>query len=315
MIQKNPTTWKTKLPVKSLGSGSINDIVTLGKELGRGSFGVVYKAKYNDHGKMIDVAVKEQNMKGVRPHTLESLKVEIEALYDAKSCNIPYIYDIIYDSVREKLYFIMELLVGMNLSEYVKGKDRTRPHRNPVQTDSRAMLISDQLVSGLKCLHDHGIAHRDFKLANTMINPENLDVKIIDFGLSCIGRCEPTTVGTQITMAPEVIMKTVKSGMWPATDVWSLGCSLYTLVTQKYYPLQTKISPHYRSLRSASDPVDKAMIKRKIQWIYDHTGPPDLSAVNSTKFPSVMKLLKVCLIVDPDERWKAWKEYTKNVKY
>jgi serine/threonine protein kinase len=313
MIQKDPTTWKTKLPIKKLGSSSISNVVKLGAELGRGSFGVVYKAKYNDHGKIVDVAVKEQNMKDVRPHTLESLKVEIEALYDAKSCNIPYIYDIIYDSIREKLYFIMELLVGMNISEYVKGK--AKPHKNPVQTDSRAMLIADQLVSGLKCLHDHGIAHRDFKLANTMINPDNLDVKIIDFGLSCIGRCEPTTVGTQITMAPEVIMKTVQPNMWPATDVWSLGCSLYTLVTQKYYSLQSKISPHYRSLRSATDQVDKAMIKNKIRWIYDHSGEPDLGDISAVRFPSIIKLLNVCLIVDPEKRWKAWKEYTKNVKY
>lgn len=297
---------KWKLPIKKLSTASINDVVTLGDEIGRGSFGVVYKGKYTVNGGKgeKDVAVKEQDMKGVRPHTLESLKTEIESLYDAKSCNIPHIYDIVYDSKREKLYFIMELLKGMNLSEYIRGAPK-----NPVDSDDKAMKIAKQLASGLQCLHDHGIAHRDFKLANTMIDPDTMNVKIIDFGLSCIGVCARSTLGTQITMAPEVILRTVNPDMWPATDVWSLGCALYTLVTKQYYPLQTKIAPHYRSLRSASDPLDKALIKQKIEWIYEHNSEPELDAVSANKFPSTLRLMKVCLIIDPKKRWKAWKHY------
>ena len=45
-------------------------------------------------------------------------------------------------------------------------------------------IIFKKMVKGVEHLHSQGIIHRDLKPQNIMIEPEKLDVKIIDFGLS-----------------------------------------------------------------------------------------------------------------------------------
>ncbi|KAH0618669.1 hypothetical protein JD844_018073 [Phrynosoma platyrhinos] len=87
-----------------------------------------------------------------------------------------------------------------------------------------------QIISALKYLHLKGILHRDLKLGNFFIN-ENMELKVGDFGLAA--RQEPadqrkkTICGTPNYLAPEVLLR---QGHGPESDVWSLGCVMYTLL-------------------------------------------------------------------------------------
>ena len=74
------------------------------------------------------------------------------------------------------------------------------------------------------------MVHRDLKPENIMVNPETLDIKIIDFGLSAFYNdidSLKTRVGTPYYVAPEVLDKNYGKE-W---DMWSIGITTYILLT------------------------------------------------------------------------------------
>ncbi|CAO3640827.1 unnamed protein product [Mucor hiemalis] len=87
-----------------------------------------------------------------------------------------------------------------------------------------------QLVNAVQYCHSLGIIHRDLKLENILLD-ENDHVKICDFGFARQtdkNQMLKTFCGSLAYSAPEVIQRQNYCG--PATDVWSLGVILYTLL-------------------------------------------------------------------------------------
>ena len=84
-----------------------------------------------------------------------------------------------------------------------------------------------QMVGTVKSCYDHGIVHRDIKLQNILVNLEQLQLKLIDFGCSAFVKNEDYTDfgGTPAYSAPEWYEKNAYQGE-PFT-VWSLGVLLY----------------------------------------------------------------------------------------
>ena len=68
----------------------------------------------------------------------------------------------------------MELIAGVNLQEYLRGR--------PLATEA-AFDVSLQMARGLKAVHELGIVHRDFKTANIMIDARGV-AKLMDFGIA-----------------------------------------------------------------------------------------------------------------------------------
>eukprot|EP00061_Rhincodon_typus_P017925 g46859.t1 len=93
-----------------------------------------------------------------------------------------------------------------------------------VLTEPEVRYYLRQIVSGLKCLHEQEILHRDLKLGNFFIN-ESMELKIGDFGLAA--KLEPveqrsrTICGTPNYLSPEVLNK---QGHGCESDIWALGC-------------------------------------------------------------------------------------------
>ena len=96
-----------------------------------------------------------------------------------------------------------------------------------------------QILQGLQYLHDQGVIHRDIKGANILTTKDG-KVKLADFGVSTSTIAgadkEAQVVGTPYWMAPEIIQL---SGATPASDIWSLGCTVIELLEGKppYYKL------------------------------------------------------------------------------
>jgi serine/threonine protein kinase len=96
-----------------------------------------------------------------------------------------------------------------------------------------------QILLGLQYLHDQGVIHRDIKGANILTTKDG-KVKLADFGVSTSTLAgadkEAQVVGTPYWMAPEIIQL---SGATPASDIWSLGCTVIELLEGKppYYKL------------------------------------------------------------------------------
>lgn len=81
-------------------------------------------------------------------------------------------------------------------------------------------------------LHSQGVAHRDIKLDNILIEEKINAVKIIDFGFSVL--CNPSQklkifCGTPSYMSPELTMKREYDGR--AVDMWALGVLLFVMLT------------------------------------------------------------------------------------
>ncbi len=123
-------------------------------------------------------------------------------------------------------YLVMEYLAGETLG--------TLAERAPL-APVLLLAIAAQVAAALAALHAAGVVHCDVKHDNVIVLDEQRGgmprVKVIDFGVSrgdlIVQDAEPSIAGTPWCMAPE---------QWrgrpePASDVYSLGCLLYDLVT------------------------------------------------------------------------------------
>ena len=124
--------------------------------------------------------------------------------------------------------------------EYVEGRPlNDRLEEGPLPLDE-ALRYAVQAADALAFAHDHGVVHRDFKAANTIISSGGW-LKVVDFGLArradammtvatTMVSLVPagTAAGTPYAMAPEQVRG---ESVDPRTDVWALGVLLYEMVT------------------------------------------------------------------------------------
>lgn len=93
-----------------------------------------------------------------------------------------------------------------------------------------ARHFMEQIVKGMLYLHSHGILHRDLTLSNLLLSGD-MNIKIADFGLATQLKLPNekhfTMCGTPNYIAPEIA---TRSAHGLESDVWSLGCMLYTFL-------------------------------------------------------------------------------------
>ena len=123
------------------------------------------------------------------------------------------------------MVMIMELASGGELTEYVQNKGRLN------EIEARKIII--QIIIAMQYCHSMGVVHRDLKLENVLFldDPEDLQVKVIDFGIS--GVCTTFQVdrvdaGTVAYMPPEAFESAISTS--PALDVWAIGLMFYAML-------------------------------------------------------------------------------------
>jgi serine/threonine-protein kinase len=134
----------------------------------------------------------------------------------------------------DTLYYVMELLEGMDLHRLVK--------RHGPQSAARVVHYLRQACHSLAEAHGQGMVHRDIKPANLVACRCGLEadhLKVLDFGLAKFTRqnaradellsLETITSGTPAFMAPEVIMG--QQNVDARADIYALGCVAYWLLT------------------------------------------------------------------------------------
>lgn len=121
-----------------------------------------------------------------------------------------------------KVCLVMEYCPHGELFDRIVSKNRLE--------EPEACFYFYQLVEALSYLHDLKIAHRDLKPENILISTGS-QVKLIDFGLSARNSemSFDTPCGSPCYAPPEMIRKQQYSGF--ETDVWSLGVTLFAMVT------------------------------------------------------------------------------------
>jgi serine/threonine protein kinase/TolB-like protein/Tfp pilus assembly protein PilF len=193
--------------------------------IGTGGMGEVYRARDTRLGR--DVALKTIPAAPFGTGSAARLIKEAQHASQLKHRNICTIHEVgECDGVP---FIAMELVEGQTL---------TQLQRNGVLPVDDALRYAIQVADALTHAHDRGIAHRDLKSSNVMIEAGGRAV-VLDFGLArrlptagslsdSITASEHRLAGTITHMAPELLRGARGDGR---ADVWSLGVLLYQLVT------------------------------------------------------------------------------------
>jgi serine/threonine protein kinase len=193
------------------------------EQLGKGSMGIVYKARHAALGKLVAIKVLPANL--LDEVHIARFKHEIRAIGKLDHPNIVGTHDA--GQVDGVHFLVMTFVDGIDLAHLVQRRGR--------------LLIPDacelirQAAVGLQHAHEQGLVHRDIKPANLVLARDGL-VKVLDLGIArSLG--EPLSerltatgmlLGTADYLAPE---------QWDSphavdtrADIYSLGCTLFHLL-------------------------------------------------------------------------------------
>ncbi len=205
--------------------------------LGKGGMGEVWLAEHSMLARPAAVKLIHQEILGTDTETRESalrrFKREAQATSALRSTHTIDIYDF-GTSKDGSFYYVMELLDGLNLDQFIK-------RFGPISAE-RTIHILRQACHSLLDAHESDMIHRDIKPANIYLcrlGPDYDFVKILDFGLVKTSRLannnetqvtlHGSTLGSPNFMAPEMALG--KKDIDARLDLYALGCVGYWLLT------------------------------------------------------------------------------------
>ncbi|XP_011819499.1 PREDICTED: inactive serine/threonine-protein kinase PLK5 [Colobus angolensis palliatus] len=146
----------------------------------------------------------------------------------------------------DHVYMVLEYCSRQSLAHVLRARQTL--------TEPEVRYYLRGLVSGLHYLHQRHIVHRDLKLSNFFLN-KNMEVKIGDLGLAAKvgpgGHCHGVLCGTPNFLAPEVVSR---NGHSCQSDIWALGCIMYTVLTGAPPFMASPLSEMYQNIREGHYP-------------------------------------------------------------
>ena len=259
----------------------------LEEQIGSGGMGEVWRARHR-------LLIRPAAIKLIRPQVsadpellLRRFEREARATAALRSPHTVQLYD--FGATEDgRLYYVMELLDGLDLDGLVRQYGPLPPER--------AVHLLRQVCSSLQDAHVNGLVHRDIKPANVVVSRAGTTfdfAKVLDFGLV---KLEPTraqgddavrlssegsTSGTPAFMAPEVVLGVAETDH--RVDLYALGCVAYWLLAGKL-------------LFEGRSAVE-------VMLHHAHTAPPRPSARSGRSIPAPLEdLVMQCLEKNPVRR-------------
>ncbi|MFD4022840.1 protein kinase [Streptomyces sp. NPDC058576] len=196
----------------------------LGDVLGRGGMGKVWRA--HDEVLHRTVAVKELTA-GLYVAEADRLVLHARTQKEARAAarithpGVVTVHDVIeYDN---RPWIVMQYVDGPSLADAAKESGEVAPRE--------AARIGLHVLSALRAAHGAGVLHRDVKPGNVLLARDG-QVLLTDFGIAAIeGDSTITRTGELVGSIDYLAPERVRGGdPGPASDLWSLGATLYTAV-------------------------------------------------------------------------------------
>ncbi len=256
-------------------------------ELGKGTMGVVYKAKDPKINRFVAIKVirfsddfDEEVLQEVKNRFLR----EAEIAGQLSHPSIITVFDVGED--HDLTYMAMECLEGKSLSYYCRQESLL-----PVP---RAVEIVENIAGALDHAHKANVIHRDIKPANIMILQDG-GVKVTDFGIAKAVSSSLTktgiVLGTPNYMSPEQIMG---HKIGPKTDIFSLGVLFFNLVTGELPFRGEKLNTLLYQITQARH--------------------PSVRSINPSLPRAVEQIIDKALAKNPDHRFKSSDEMAKYLR-
>ncbi len=221
--------------------------------IGAGGMGTVFEAEDTRLGRTVAIKLLHPG-DSQDPESRERFLREARAAASIDHPNLCTVHAI-EETPTGTLLLVMTLYRGQSLADLLKGG------RLPVE---RIVSIGRQAAAGLHEAHMAGIVHRDIKPANLFLLSTG-DLKILDFGLSRLGKQSHLTqpqqvLGTLAYMSPEQL---AGGDLDHRTDVWALGAVLYEMATG-HSPFQHPSSASMISLIGRAEYAQLARVRPEL---------------------------------------------------
>jgi len=193
-------------------------------KLGKGSMGIVYKAKQTSVDRIVAVKILldalAQNKEFIK-------RFDREAKIAAKLSHNNIVNAIDAGEVSGHHFFVMEYVEGHTIKDDLD--------KNKVFDEKTALKIVLAVAEALKHAHQRGLIHRDIKPENVILTKDG-NVKLADLGLARLTADEKwamseagMAIGTPYYISPEQVRGQVDVDI--RADIYSLGATLYHMVT------------------------------------------------------------------------------------
>jgi eukaryotic-like serine/threonine-protein kinase len=191
-------------------------------ELGRGAMGIVFSAV--DEQLQRKVAIKLIHTQLLTPSLRQRFMQEARAMARVNHPNVLAIHSL--GEHASAPYFVMELVEGQTLDQFHAASG------NAIELDLALRILSD-ICEGVSAIHAAGAIHRDLKPSNVLLDA-SLRARVCDLGLATRlleGGNSREIAGTPAYMAPELAFREQAALPSPESDVYSLGCIAFELLT------------------------------------------------------------------------------------
>ncbi len=198
---------------------------TLEQELGRGGFGITFRANHRYLGQPVVIKTLNESLRQ-QPNFAEfdrKFQDEARRLASCVHPNIVRVSDFFVEDGQP--YMVMDYIAGQDLGDVVLP--------NKPLPEALAISYITQVGAAVKAVHQKGLLHRDIKPQNILLRQNTQEVVLIDFGIA--REFTPGATQSHTNMVsdgyapPEQYFAQGK--YTPATDVYGLAATLYTLLT------------------------------------------------------------------------------------
>ncbi|KAI9360180.1 kinase-like domain-containing protein [Pilaira anomala] len=263
------------------GLRKINNYL-LKKEIGRGAFGTVHLGI--DENTNTEYAIKEFSKSRLRKkeqmdmfrkggprgrrvmglgvgraaaatgkssNPLDLVRGEMAVLKKLNHPHIVRLFEVLDDPSGDSLYMVFEMMHKGVLM------DIELDHVAEPLSDDLARRYFKEMMLGIEYLHANDIVHRDIKPDNLLLSQDDV-LKIVDFGVSEIfvkgnDRLKKSA-GSPAFMAPELCVAKHGEVSGKATDIWSMGVTLYCMIFGKTPFISTSLLELYDLIKD--EPID-----------------------------------------------------------